>query len=404
MAGPKLSEGLERRLRAAFEDAQERGHEFVTLEHLLLSLLDEKSVAKAIKALGGDVRVIRQSLEDFLQNRAAKAPEEQEDGPQLTLGLNRVIQRAALHALSSEMDKVESVGLLVQILKEEESYAAYLLSDQGIQSFDLKEYISHGTEPEYDGEVDPDGEDEDEDGHGPDPLADFTTELVEEARQGKLDPLIGRDLELERCIQVLCRRRKNNPLLVGEPGVGKTALAEGLALRIEQGRVPEVLANAEVYLLDMGALLAGTKYRGDFEKRLKGIMKGLQAKENAILFIDEIHTIVGAGSTSGGTMDASNILKPALASGHLRCVGSTTFKEFKASFDRDRALARRFQKIDILEPTVEETALILKGLKAKYEEHHDVVYDDDALEAAAKLSAKHLTERFLPDKAIDVID
>jgi ATP-dependent Clp protease ATP-binding subunit ClpA len=325
------------------------------------------------------------------------------------LAVERVLQRAAIHAISSEMKTINGSNVLVQILKEEESFAAFALQEEGVSPLDLKRHISHGVGTdiipgESDAYTDTDFEDdEDESSAGRDPLEAFTTDLIAEAAEGRIDPLIGRDEELDRTVQVLCRRRKNNPVFVGEPGVGKTAIAEGLARRVYEGRVPDVLGDAKIYSLDMGALLAGTKFRGQFEERLKAIMARLQEIDNAILFIDEIHTIVGAGATTGSSMDASNILKPALASGKLRCLGSTTYTDFK-HLDRDRALARRFQKIEVHEPTVEDTIEILKGLRQYYEEHHDVKYDDDALEAAVRLAQKHLIERFLPDKAIDVID
>ena len=411
MAGPTITKELQHALRKAFEQAAEKRHEYVTLEHLLLSLLDDPKVERAMRACGGDVDRLREQLEDFLDEQMATIPEGLEHiEPQQTIGVERVLQRAAIHAISSEMREIDGTNVLIQLFKEEESHAVYLLEKQGLTQFDLKQYVSHGVAP--DGMSDPDDDheglddDDEEDGGGArrDPLEAYTTALVGQAAEGNIDPLIGREPELSRTIQVLCRRRKNNPVYVGEPGVGKTAIAEGLALAIHDGRVPKVLADAEIYMLDMGALLAGTKYRGQFEERLKGVIKRLQEQDNAILFIDEIHTIVGAGATSGGSMDASNILKPALASGKLRCIGSTTYQEYKASFERDRALARRFQKIEVAEPTVLETIEILKGLKPRYEEHHGVKYDDDAIEAAAKLAAKHLVDRFLPDKAIDVID
>jgi ATP-dependent Clp protease ATP-binding subunit ClpA len=411
MPGPILTRDLQNTLRKAFEEASTRRHEYVTLEHLLFALLDDPRAGKAIKACGGNVKKLRASLEEFFEETMSPLPSELEDfEPQQTVGVERVLQRAAIHAISSEMKEIDGANVLIQLFKEQDSHAVYLLEQSGLSQFDLKQYAAHGIAP--DGSSDDEDErqafsEDDEDDEGKtkkDPLEAYTTALVKEASEGRVDPLIGRDLEVQRTIQVLCRRRKNNPVYVGEPGVGKTAIAEGLALRIHEGKVPKALAGAEIFMLDMGALLAGTKYRGQFEERLKGVIKRLQEEDNAILFIDEIHTIVGAGATSGGSMDASNILKPALASGKLRCIGSTTYKEYKASFDRDRALARRFQKIDVDEPTVAETIEILKGLKSRYEEHHDVKYDDDALEAAAKLAAKHLVDRFLPDKAIDVID
>ncbi len=402
MATPKISEGLQRAISDAFTRATEQRHEFVTLEHLLLALLGDARAASAISACGGDIKKLRKQLNAFLDEEVSRLPENVDRKPSPTLGLDRVIHSAAIHATSSEMDEVDGAGVLVQLMKESDSHAVYLLQQEGVTSFALKQHISHGEPSDEDEEHFDAGEDDPD--AGQDPLERFTTALVEEASEGRIDPLVGREAEIERCVQILCRRRKNNPLLVGEPGVGKTAIAEGLARRIHEGSVPEVLKDAQIFALDMGGLLAGTKFRGQFEQRLKGVIKRLQEIDDAILFIDEIHTIVGAGATSGGSMDASNILKPALASGKLRCIGSTTFGEYKSSFDRDRALARRFQKIDVVEPTVEETVEILRGLKSRYEEHHHVVYEEGALQAAAKLAAKHIVERLLPDKAIDVID
>jgi ATP-dependent Clp protease ATP-binding subunit ClpA len=404
-----LTRELQNTIRKAIEEASARRHEYVTLEHLLLALLEDPKAGKAITTCGGNRKKLKAAIEEFFADTMTPLPEEVGDvEPEHTVGVERVLQRAAIHAISSEMREIDGANVLIQLFKEEDSHAVYLLQQQGLSAFDLKQFASHGLGPdgmEGPGPVPSEDDDEDEEGRPhKDPLEAFTTPLVNEASEGRIDPLIGREPEIQRTIQVLCRRRKNNPIYVGEAGVGKTALAEGLALRIHEGRVPKVLADAEIYMLDMGALLAGTKYRGQFEERLKGVMKRLEEEDNAILFIDEIHTIVGAGATSGGSMDASNILKPALQSGRVRCIGSTTFKEYKASFDRDRALARRFQKIDVGEPSVDETIDILKGLKSRYEEHHDVKYDDDAIVAAAKLAAKHIVERLLPDKAIDVID
>ncbi|MEM9190297.1 MAG: ATP-dependent Clp protease ATP-binding subunit ClpA [Myxococcota bacterium] len=407
MAGPNITKDLQDTLRKAFEIATERRHEFLTLEHLLLALLDDAKAGRAITACGGDRARIRQKLEEFLDDTIEPVPEGDHFDPQGTIGIERVLQRAKIHAISSDMREIDGANVLIQLFKEKESHAVFLLEEEGVTQIDLKRYASHGVRP--DGTTDEDatpadGEEDEEGGQSRDPLEAYTTPLVEEAAQGNIDPLIGRADELQRTIQILCRRRKNNPVYVGEPGVGKTAIAEGLALHIHDGNVPKVLADAEIYMLDMGALLAGTKYRGQFEERLKGVVKRLQAQDNAVLFIDEIHTIVGAGATSGGSMDASNILKPALASGKLRCIGSTTYQEYKSSFERDRALGRRFQKIEVNEPSIDETIEILKGLRSRYEEHHEVEYDDDALDAAARLAAKHLVDRFLPDKAIDVID
>jgi ATP-dependent Clp protease ATP-binding subunit ClpA len=405
---PLITAELQRTLRRAFDTAAERRHEYVTLEHLVLALVDDKNATRALEACGARRGRLREQLEAFLDEHAEVLPEGVEAEPLQTLGVGRVLQRAAIQALSAEQRRIDGAHLLVQVFTEEESFALFFLQQEGVTPLDLKRYVAHGAG--VDGGVEGEGEpaeDEDEDeARGPrrDPLRAYTTPLVQMAAEGRIDPLIGREPELERVIQILCRRRKNNPVFVGESGVGKTAIAEGLALRIHEGRVPEVMLDTEIYMLDMGALLAGTKYRGQFEERLKGVIARLQEIPRAILFIDEIHTIVGAGATSGGSMDASNILKPALASGRTRCIGSTTYSEYKASFERDRALARRFQKVDIKEPTLDETVEILKGLRSRYEEHHDVRYDDEAVEAAARLSAKHVVDAYLPDKAIDVLD
>ena len=409
MAGPVIAKELQATLRKAFDRAGLMRHEYVTLEHLLLALTEDPKASKAMKACGVNLHRLRKRLEEFIQERLSRVPESVTVEPRQTLAVERVLQRAAIHAISSEMKTIDGGNVLVQLLKEEESYAAYLLQEEGLNTFELKRYIAHGVGTdivpgEGEGFAESDFEDAEEGGSvGRDALEAFTTNLVDEAAEGRIDPLIGRQAELDRTVQVLCRRRKNNPVFVGEPGVGKTAIAEGLARRIHEDEVPEVLEDAEIYSLDMGALLAGTKFRGQFEERLKAVMKRLQELDNAILFIDEIHTIVGAGATTGSSMDASNILKPALASGRLRCLGSTTHADFK-HLDRDRALARRFQKIEISEPSPEDTVEILKGLRQYYEEHHDVTYDDDAIEAAVALAQKHIVERHLPDKAIDVID
>ena len=409
MAGPVIAKELQATLRKAFDRAGLMRHEYVTLEHLLLALTEDPKASKAMKACGVNLNRLRKRLEEFIQERLSRVPESVTVEPRQTLAVERVLQRAAIHAISSEMKTIDGGNVLVQLLKEEESYAAYLLQEEGLNAFELKRYIAHGVGTdivpgEGEGFAENDFEDAEESGSvGRDALETFTTNLVDEAAEGRIDPLIGRQAELDRTVQVLCRRRKNNPVFVGEPGVGKTAIAEGLARRIHENEVPEVLEDAEIYSLDMGALLAGTKFRGQFEERLKAVMKRLQELDNAILFIDEIHTIVGAGATTGSSMDASNILKPALASGRLRCLGSTTHADFK-HLDRDRALARRFQKIEISEPSPEDTVEILKGLRQYYEEHHDVTYDDEAIEAAVALAQKHIVERHLPDKAIDVID
>jgi len=409
---PMITRALQIALRNAFEEAARYRHEYVTLEHLLNSLVDDRRTGHALTACGADLRKLRKQLEKFLADEVEKLPEDVEVPPQQTLSVERVLRRAAIHVMSSEQEAIDGTAVLIEIFEEPESYAVYVLKKAGVSQFDLKQYISHGIVPGMNEiELRPQREEsseEEDDEAAPSPqkspLEQFTTDLVAEAAAGRIDPLIGRDRELERTIQVLCRRRKNNPIFVGDPGVGKTAIAEGLALRIHQGKVPEILKTAQVYSLDMGALVAGTKFRGQFEERLKGVIKALTDKPNSVLFIDEIHTIVGAGATSGGTMDASNILKPALAAGKLRCIGSTTYQEFRSAIERDRALARRFQKIDIGEPTVEDTIEILKGLKGRYEEHHSVTYTDQAIEAAAKLASVHINERLLPDKAIDVID
>ncbi|HEX7154041.1 MAG TPA: ATP-dependent Clp protease ATP-binding subunit ClpA [Thermoanaerobaculia bacterium] len=402
---------IARQLQESFEfavsEAVRRRHEYVTLEHLLYALLHDGDVIRAVRACGGDVDQLKSQLDDFMSKTFEQLDETDDDvQPVLTAMLQRVIQYAQLHAQSSGRTEVDTGQMLAALYQAERSQAVYLLRSQGINKLDVLNYLSHGI-----GKNDPASEpafvqpDEEEGGRtSGDPLKQFTVNLVEKAKSGDIDPLIGRGPELERTIQILCRRRKNNPLLVGEPGVGKTAIAEGLALKIHKGEVPPVLKNAEVYSLDMGAVLAGTKYRGEFEQRLKAVMAALLEKKDAILFIDEIHTIVGAGAVSGGTMDASNILKPAIASGKMRCIGSTTYAEYKQAFERDRALARRFQKIEVGEPTVEETIEILSGLKSYYEEHHGVTFSDEALRLAAELSAKYLHDRHLPDKAIDVLD
>ncbi len=408
--GPKIAKDLQEALRRAFAEAEKQRHEFVTLEHLLLGLLDDPTVIDVLRGCGADMKRLRTGLLEFLGKAMERLPDDVDLQVQQTLGVRRVLQRAAIHVVSTDQDMIKGAAVLVQMFHEEESYAIYLLQKEGITPFALKRFVSHGIRPDgltegerQEGE-EPESDDEEADGDlRGDALAQFTTDLNEEAAQGRIDPLIGRKNELERTMQVLGRRRKNNPIYVGESGVGKTAIAEGLALAIHDGNVPDVLKKAHVYSLDMGALLAGTKFRGQFEERLKGVIKRLQEEEDAILFIDEIHTIVGAGATSGGSMDASNILKPALASGKLRCIGSTTYQEYK-HIEKDRALARRFQKIEVGEPSISEAVAILKGLKPRYEEHHGVKYDDDAIEAAVQLSAKHINERFLPDKAIDVID
>ncbi|MDQ3031434.1 MAG: ATP-dependent Clp protease ATP-binding subunit ClpA [Myxococcota bacterium] len=416
MATPMIAKELQATLRKAYEEARRMRHEFVTLEHLLLALCDDPKAAKALDACRANRPKLRKTLAEWLEENLEPIGDEDGDDfqPHQTIAVERVLQRAAIHAISSEMKQIDGGSVLVQLFHERDSQAVYVLSQQGLSQYDLKRYVSHGIAPEGGDAPDLDDEEgeesafgeEDEEGGGAvrDPLKAYTVDLNAEAKEGRIDPLIGRTLELERTIQVLCRRRKNNPVFVGEPGVGKTAIAEGLALHIVEGKVPDVLKNATIYSLDMGALLAGTKYRGQFEERLKGVIKKLVEHDDAILFIDEIHTIVGAGATTGSSMDASNILKPALGSGKMRVIGSTTFQEYKGSFERDRALARRFQKIDVGEPSVDESIEILEGLKERYEEHHGVKYGEGSIEASVKLASKHVVERFLPDKAIDVID
>nr|WP_217277815.1 ATP-dependent Clp protease ATP-binding subunit ClpA [Corallococcus exiguus] len=394
--------------RTALDEARKMRHEYLTLEHLLLALTRESRTREVLKGCGANVKRLQENLTSFLEETVERLPDDVDAEPQQTIGVERVLHRAAMHALSAEQKYIDGGDVLVAMFREEESHALYLLQQEGVTRLDLLNFISHGTTKDGESEGEPRptpaGDDDDGESQKKSPLEAYAVQLNVEAKAGRIDPLIGRDKELERTIQVLCRRRKNNPLYVGEAGVGKTAIAEGLALFITEGRVPAALKDAVVYSLDMGALLAGTKFRGQFEERLKGVLKALQELPDAILFIDEIHTIVGAGATSGGSMDASNLLKPALASGRLRCIGSTTFQEFKASFERDRALSRRFQKIEVDEPSVEDTVKVLEGLRSRYEEHHHVKYGEGALQAAAELAAKHINDRFLPDKAIDVID
>ena len=403
-----ISKELEGTLKTALKEAQGRRHEYLCLEHLLYALLQDKDASRAIINCGGDIDRLRKSLEEFFNGELETLPAGFDQEPQQTLSFHRVLQRAVIHAQSAERKEINGGNLLIAMFRESDSYAVYLLEDQGITRFDVVNYVSHGISKISTGEDWPQSEQEHDDEEKPaqrvKPLQAFTVNLVNKAGQGSIDPLIGRDDEIERTIHVLCRRRKNNPIYVGDPGVGKTALAEGLALKIHRGEVPDALKDAVIYALDMGALLAGTKFRGDFEARLKGVLAGLSKQPNSILFIDEIHTVVGAGATSGGSMDASNILKPALASGELKCIGSTTYHDYKSYFERDRALARRFQKIEIPEPSVDEAYKILQGLKPHYEKHHGVHYSTTALHAAVELSAKHINDRRLPDKAIDVID
>ncbi|GGY25945.1 ATP-dependent Clp protease ATP-binding subunit ClpA [Paludibacterium paludis] len=405
-----IAQELEVSLHMAFMDARRKRHEFISVEHLLLAMLDNPSAADVLRACGANIDQLKKQLTDFVDEHTPTVPGETEVETQPTLGFQRVIQRAILHVQSSGKKEVTGANILVAIFGEKDSHAVYYLHQQGISRLDVVNFISHGItkqrSPQQPSEP-REGSDGEGEEHAPGPggaLENYTLNLNAQARDGKIDPLIGRDPELERTVQILCRRRKNNPLLVGEAGVGKTAIAEGLARRIVNGEVPEVLARATVYALDMGALLAGTKYRGDFEQRLKAVVKQLTDDPHAILFIDEIHTLIGAGAASGGTLDASNLLKPALSNGSLRCIGATTYNEYRGIFEKDNALSRRFQKIDIAEPTVEQTVEILKGLKSRFETHHGVRYTVGALASAAELSARYINDRHLPDKAIDVID
>ena len=411
-----IAQELEVSLHMAFVEARQQRHEFITVEHLLLALLDNPSASEVLKACSANIDDLRKSLTNFILDNTPQVAGSDEVDTQPTLGFQRVIQRAIMHVQSTGNGKKEVTGanVLVAIFGEKDSHAVYYLHQQGVTRLDVVNFIAHGirkSDPPEAGKPS-EGNPEAEEGNDANakgnekasPLEQYTQNLNQMAKDGKIDPLIGREFEVERTIQILCRRRKNNPLLVGEAGVGKTAIAEGLAWRITQNEVPDILSEAIVYSLDMGALLAGTKYRGDFEQRLKGVIKALQGKPHAVLFIDEIHTLIGAGAASGGTLDASNLLKPALSSGQLKCIGATTFTEYRGIFEKDAALSRRFQKIDVLEPSVQETVDILKGLKSRFEEHHGVKYALGALQAAAELSAKYINDRHLPDKAIDVID
>ncbi len=405
-----LNKELEYTLNHAFREASNKHHEFMTVEHLLLALLDNSSASSVLKACGADLAKLKQELVVFLDETTPVLPPDDSRETQPTLGFQRVLQRAVFHVQSSGKDEVTGANVLVAIFGEPDSQAIYLLNSQQITRLDVVNYISHGIskvagDEENEGYSQSDESDEGgADAPSKSPLESFAVNLNERARRGKIDPVIGRDYEIERTVQILCRRRKNNPLFVGEAGVGKTALAEGLAKRIVDGEVPDVLANSTIYSLDMGALLAGTKYRGDFEKRLKAVLAQLEKEKGSVLFVDEIHTIIGAGAASGGVMDASNLIKPALASGELKCMGSTTYQEYRGIFEKDRALARRFQKIDVVEPTEEESVKILEGLKSRFEAHHDVKYTRQAIKAAVELSHRYITDRHLPDKAIDVID
>ena len=401
-----LSSELEFCLNEAFQQARDQRHEFMTVEHLLLALLDIPKVHEILKACHSNIPELRRQLTEFIEEQTPLLPHDDDTDVQPTLGFQRVLQRAVFHVQSSGKKEVTSSNVLVAIFSEKQSQAVYYLSLQDVTRLDVINFISHGM-PSVPGDTPQDEEEVSLDSEGEpeaSPLDKYATNLNQLAIDGKIDPLIGREVEIERTVQILCRRRKNNPLYVGEAGVGKTALAEGLARMITEERVPEVLLDATIYALDMGALIAGTKYRGDFEKRLKGVIAEIRENPGAVLFIDEIHTVIGAGAASGGVMDASNLIKPVLANGEIRCIGSTTYAEYRGIFEKDHALARRFQKIDVPEPSLEETVAILHGLKSRFEEHHGVKYEDAALDAAAELASRHINDRRLPDKAIDVID
>jgi len=402
-----IAQELEVTLHMAFMDARHKRHEFISVEHLLLAMLDNPSAVEVLRACGANIEAMREQLGNFIEEHTPKVAGDDEVDTQPTLGFQRVIQRAILHVQSSGKKEVTGANVLVAVFGEKDSHAVYFLSQQGVTRLDIVNFISHGITKTPQSEPSPRSDEPAEtssEAPATSPLDSFAQNLNAQALAGKIDPLIGRDNELTRVIQTLCRRRKNNPLLVGEAGVGKTAIAEGLARRIIEGTVPEILSESTVYALDMGALLAGTKYRGDFEQRLKGVLKQLSDNSKAILFIDEIHTLIGAGAASGGTLDASNLLKPALSSGNLRCIGATTYTEYRGIFEKDHALSRRFQKVDVPEPSVAETVAILRGLKSRFEDHHGVKYTSAALTTAAQLSARYINDRHLPDKAIDVID
>jgi ATP-dependent Clp protease ATP-binding subunit ClpA len=402
-----IAQELEVSLHMAFVEARQKRHEFITVEHLLLALLDNPTAAEVLRACAANIEELRKSLTEFINSHTPTVAGAEEIDTQPTLGFQRVIQRAILHVQSSGKKEVTGANVLVAIFGEKDSHAVYFLHQQGVTRLDVVNYISHGITKAPQSQQPKPAESDEEQQEGQQAggaLETYTVNLNAQALVGKIDPLIGRERELERVIQTLCRRRKNNPLLVGEAGVGKTAIAEGLARRIVEGQVPDILAKCQVYALDMGALLAGTKYRGDFEQRLKAVLKQLLDNPNAILFIDEIHTLIGAGAASGGTLDASNLLKPALSTGALKCIGATTYNEYRGVFEKDHALARRFQKIDVIEPSIDETVEILKGLKSRFEAHHGVKYSANALSSAAELSARYINDRHLPDKAIDVID
>ncbi|MBK9259606.1 MAG: ATP-dependent Clp protease ATP-binding subunit ClpA [Polyangiaceae bacterium] len=412
----RTSPEVEIAISLATREAAARRHEYVTVEHLLYALTFDEEIARIIRKAGGQPGKLKKRLEQFLDDEIDPLPEHVDQSPQFSLGFRNVVGRAAVHVQTSGQKELKGVNVLVAMFSERDSAATDLLEEANLTRFDLVNFLSHGVTKDGDqeaapedasegmGSADPDADGEEREGARRDPLAAFTVNLNKEAEAGRIDPLVGRSLELERTIQVLARRRKNNPLLIGDAGVGKTAIAEGLAQKIVKNDVPDPIKNSTIYALDMGALIAGTRYRGDFENRLKGVLKALDKQPGAILFIDEIHTIIGAGAASGGTMDASNLLKPALASGRLRCIGATTFQEYRGHLERDSALARRFQRIEIVEPSVAETALILKGLRKHYEEFHKVGFTDEAIEAAAKLSDRYLRDRRLPDKAIDLLD
>ncbi len=413
-----LSKELEFTLNLAFHEAREQRYEFMTVEQLLFALLDNPKVAAVLRACHADIDKLKKNIQTYIKENTSVLPEKEEKETQPTLGFQRVLQRSVFHVQSAGKKEVNSTNVLIAIFGEQESQAVYLLNEQGITRLDIVNYVSHGITKTQESDQDSSGavkgafsgsssaSDKDEKGAvaAKKPLEAYAVNLNQLAKKGKIDPLVGREYEVQRTIQILCRRRKNNPLLVGEAGVGKTAIAEGLAKMIVDGEVPDVIANSTIYSLDLGALLAGTKYRGDFEKRLKAVLGQLKKEEGSILFIDEIHTIIGAGSASGGVMDASNLIKPVLATGDLRCMGSTTFQEYRGIFEKDHALARRFQKIDVNEPSVEDTINILQGLKSRFEAHHNIKYTRAALESAAELSERYITDRHLPDKAIDVID
>jgi ATP-dependent Clp protease ATP-binding subunit ClpA len=405
-----LSQELEFCLNDAFAGAREARHEFMTVEHLLLAIVDTPKIREILKSCGADTAKLKNELKQFIDQTTPRLPAGEDRDVQPTLGFQRVLQRAVFHVQSSGKKEVTVANVLVAIFSEKQSHAAYLLSMQDVSRLDVVNFIAHGLskasgEERSDREEGSGAGDAEREGEGNgSALEKYATNLNESARKGKIDPLIGRRVEVERTIEILCRRRKNNPLYVGEAGVGKTAIAEGLARMIVENQVPDVLLDATIYSLDMGSLVAGTKYRGDFEKRLKAVLSEVKKQPGAILFIDEIHTVIGAGAASGGVMDASNLIKPALANGELRCIGSTTYNEYRGIFEKDHALARRFQKIDVTEPSIEDTVEILRGLKSRYEEHHGIKYEDDALRAAAELAARHINDRHMPDKAIDVVD